>query len=66
MDPFLKLGYRKIPKLPRYFDQSYQIIFYLPFFIRMADFAPAYGPRSENGGFRLSQVLDLFESPDIE
>ena len=32
----------------------------------MADFAPAYGPRSENGGFRLSGVLDMFESPDIE
>ena len=32
----------------------------------MADYAPTWGPRSEDGGFYFSLALDAYDSPDIE
>jgi hypothetical protein len=32
----------------------------------MADYAPAWGARCDDGGFQLSEVLQYYESPDVE
>lgn len=34
--------------------------------LRMADFSSTWGPRSEQGGYKLSQIKSLYESPDME
>lgn len=32
----------------------------------MADYAPAWGPRSSEGGFQFSEAIKHLESPDVE
>lgn len=41
-------------------------IFLISFFFRMADYAPAWGPRCSDGGFQFSEALRCYESPDVE
>ncbi|KAF8148178.1 hypothetical protein B0H34DRAFT_803023 [Crassisporium funariophilum] len=38
----------------------------LPKLPRMADFSSTWGPRSEQGGYMLSQIQTLYKSPDME
>jgi hypothetical protein len=66
VDPLLKPTYRKIPRLARYSNNPFFIIFLISFLIRMADYAPAWGPHSKDGGFQFSEVLPYYESPDVE
>ena len=65
VDPLLKATYRKIPRLPRFlFTLQFQLL--TSFSVRMADYAPAWGPRSSDGGFQFSEVLRYYKSPDVE
>lgn len=34
--------------------------------VRMADYAPSWGPRSTDGGFQFSEALCYYKSPDTE
>ena len=65
VDPQLKHTYRKIPRLPRYSIDCIVLYFSYTFSVRMADFAPAYG-RCDTGGFKFSEVLQHYQSPDVE
>jgi hypothetical protein len=32
----------------------------------MADYAPSFGQRSEDGGFHFSKVLPMYQDPNVE
>jgi hypothetical protein len=67
VDRLLKQTYRKLPRLPRYSTHFHIVLcFLIPFFVRMADYGPTWGPRSNDGGFQFSEVLHCYETPDVE
>ena len=68
VDPLLVDTYAELPKLPRYvlcigIGISESLII---FSFRMADFSSTWGPRSEQGGYKFSQIESLYKSPDMK
>ena len=41
------------------------IFLLMSFSVRMADYAPAWGPRCNDGGFQFSEVLHCYKSTDV-
>jgi len=66
VDPLLEETYRKLLKLPRYVLYVAICILLIIFSFSMADFSSTWGPRSEQGGYRLSHVKSLYKSPDMK
>ena len=67
VDPLLVDTYAELPKLPRYVLHIGVLYHSLIIFsFRMADFSSTWGPRSEQGGYMLSQIESLYKSPDMK
>ena len=66
VDPQLKQTYKNIPKLPRYLINCIFYLLLISFSARMADYAPAWGSRCNDGGFQFSEIMNFYESPDVE
>ena len=68
IDRLLVDTYAELPKLPRYalhvpihLSESLTILSF-----RMADFSSTWGPRSEKGGYKFSQIKSLYKSLDMK
>jgi hypothetical protein len=67
VDPLLKGSYKGLPRLPRYSTHCVDFFMGLiSFSVRMAEYAPTWGSLSQKGGFNITQVKDIYDSPDEE